>query len=141
MKHKKFSDKCVVKLEKGDEVIACLTNFAKDEQIKLAKFFGIGAVSSITVGFYQLPKKTYVWREFIEELEVTSLLGNIAILDSEPFIHAHINVSDKNFNVYGGHLKKAIVGATLEVVVELIDGEVERKFSDEIGLNLLNLPS
>ncbi len=139
MSFKKFGLKYILTIDKGEEVINAITKFAKKENIKLATFSGIGAVSSATIGYYELSTKSYRGKDFSGNLEVTSLLGNIAILKGEQFVHSHITISDENLNVFGGHLKQAVVGVTLEVVVELIDGEIERKFSDEIGLNLLDI--
>lgn len=139
MRYKKFGMRYIVKIDKGEEIVSLLSSFAKKEDIKLATFSAIGAVSNVTIGSYELSSKSYHWKDFSGDLEVNSLFGNITLLKSEQFIHAHINISDENLNVFGGHLKQAIVGVTLEVVLELIDGEVERKFNGEIGLNLLDL--
>ena len=38
--------------------------------------------------------------------------------------------------VFGGHLNSAVVSATCELVLQVIDGQVERVFDPEIGLNL-----
>lgn len=129
----------LVVLEKGEEVIDCLTKFSKDYKVNFASFQAIGAVSFITIGNYKIDKKAYQWMDFKGDLEVTSLLGNISSLDVKPFIHAHVNISDEGFNCFGGHLKKALVSGTLEVIVDLCDELIKRKFSDEIGLNLLDI--
>lgn len=139
MRYKKFETKYIIALDKGEEIIQALIDFVKTENIKLATFSAIGAVSSATIGSYELSTKSYHWKDFSGDLEVTSLNGNVVLLKGEQFIHAHINISDENLQVFGGHLKKAIIGATLEVVVELIDGKVERKFNEDIGLNLLDI--
>ena len=34
------------------------------------------------------------------------------------------------------HLNRAIISATAEIQIQVIDGEIGREFSDEIGLNL-----
>ena len=35
-------------------------------------------------------------------------------------------------------LNKAVISATCEMVIHIIDGRVDRSFSDEIGLNLFD---
>lgn len=39
-------------------------------------------------------------------------------------------------HVFGGHLNEATVSATCEMVIQIIDGKVDRYFDEEIGLNL-----
>ncbi|MBI2011959.1 DNA-binding protein [Candidatus Daviesbacteria bacterium] len=139
MRHKQFGSKFVVKLEKGEEVISSLTKFCEDNQIFLGYLSGIGAVNKATIGSYELSTKTYHWKDFSGSLEVTSLVGNITFLDNKPFIHVHINISDENLTIFGGHLREATVGVTLEIFIEKIDGRIIRKMDNEIGLNLLDL--
>jgi len=49
----------------------------------------------------------------------------------------HINIADKNHQSFDGHLNYAIISATFEGVLEVIEGETDRKYDDETGLNLL----
>ena len=49
-----------------------------------------------------------------------------------------MSAADAEGKVFGGHLNSATVSATCEMVIELIDGRVDRKFSDEVGLNLFS---
>jgi len=39
--------------------------------------------------------------------------------------------------VFGGHLNRAIVSATCEMVINIINGKVDRYHAEEIELNLL----
>ena len=43
---------------------------------------------------------------------------------------------DAEGKVFGGHLNRAIVSATCEMIINIIDGEVDRKLDENIGLNL-----
>lgn len=138
MKYKHSKHAFLIRLVKGEEIINTLTKLLKKETIYAAHFSGIGAVQSATLGFYNLKKKKYRWKKF-KECEVVSLTGNVTVLNDKLFIHAHMVVSDSKFNCYGGHLKEAVVGATLEIVLERLAGKAERKFDEEIGLNLLEL--
>ena len=70
--------------------------------------------------------------------EITSLVGNSTRKDGEVYLHVHINFGDENGMVRGGHLVRSVISATSEIIVRKIDGEVGRKLSEEIGLNLLN---
>jgi predicted DNA-binding protein with PD1-like motif len=60
-------------------------------------------------------------------------------MNGEVYLHLHINIADSKYNVYGGHLNYAYVSATCEIVIEAVEGEVEREFSEGIGLNLYKL--
>lgn len=138
MQYIKDGNTFVIRLEVGEEIVSSLDKFLSAQKISSAYFSGIGAVQSATLGFYNLKKKKYRWKNFVE-CEVVSLTGNVAMLNGKPFIHAHMVLSDDKFNCYGGHLKEAVVGATLEIVLERLAARVERKFDKEIGLNLLDV--
>jgi predicted DNA-binding protein with PD1-like motif len=137
MKSRKV-DRCfIMRLEKGEEVMKALRGFLLKEKISSAAFKGIGALQHATIGFYDLSKKKYYWQDF-RECEALSLSGNASLLKKGLFIHAHIVLSDSTFCCYGGHLKEAVVGATLEIVLQPFKA-IERKFDRETGLNLLDL--
>jgi len=138
MLHKKFGNIFIIRLEKGEEIITTLSKFLSKKKISSAFFSGIGAVEKAVIGFYDLNEKKYFWREFME-CEVVSLSGNVSILDDRPFIHSHVVLSDISYNCFGGHLREATAGATLEIKLEMLDGKIARKFDTVTGLNLLDL--
>lgn len=123
-------------LKKGDRVVESLTDrFAKDETY--GYFSAIGALSWAKIKVYDLKTKQYQEKEITGNLEVCNLTGLIAKLeDGKTAIHPHITLANEKFEVFGGHLEEGEVSATLEVVV--FESEpMQRKFSEEIGLNLL----
>jgi len=137
MKFKKFGNKWVVSINIGEEVVETLKKFCKDKQIKLGTINGIGAVKRATIGFYNLETKKYYPKELNGGYEITSLLGNISTMGGEVYLHLHINLADSTYNTFGGHLNSAVIGGVGEIIIEEIEGEIERGFNEEVGLNLL----
>ena len=58
-------------------------------------------------------------------------------MNGEVYLHLHINLADSTYNTFGGHLNSAVIGGVGELIIEEIDGEVERRLNEEVGLNLL----
>lgn len=46
-----------------------------------------------------------------------------------------MSAAGKDGSVVGGHLKRAMISVTCEMVITLIDGVVDREFVAELGLN------
>lgn len=138
MKFVKHNTGYVIRLEKGEAAVATLTQFCKTENITSANFSGIGAFESVELGFYHLDRKEYSWQKFEKAMEVVSLTGNISLVEGEPFLHIHTVLSVENFQTVGGHLKEALVGATLEIFMQIVDAKLDRVMNDEIGLKLLD---
>ncbi|MFV0249913.1 MAG: PPC domain-containing DNA-binding protein [Bacilli bacterium] len=136
MEYKKFNNKYIVRIDKQEEILETLFNFCKQENIFLGTVNGIGAVNDITIGLFDTVNKKYNSEQFKKDFEIVSLVGNISKMKNEIYLHMHMSVSDSNYNVIGGHLNKAYVSATCEVIIEKIDGEVNREFNEQIGLNL-----
>jgi len=136
MEFRRFKDKYVVRLNKGEEVIASLTKLCDEENIRLGSISGIGASNKVKMGLFDIVEKKYYSDTIEKDLEITSLMGNITRKDEEVYLHLHINVANREQIVYGGHLNEAYISATCEIIIDVIDGEVDREFSEEIGLNL-----
>lgn len=136
MEFKKFGGKIVVRFDKGEEIIEMLTELCKKEGIQLASVSAIGAVGEATVGCFNTIEKKYYSRDLKGIFEIASLSGNISTMDGEVYLHLHCVLADENYNTVGGHLNRAIVSATCEMVIDVIDGEMDRAFSEQIGLNL-----
>ncbi len=69
-------------------------------------------------------------------MEIVSLTGTLTRKEGKVYLHAHLSARDSKGNVYGGHLNRAVVSATAEIIIQVIPGSVGRKFSDSVGLNL-----
>ena len=137
MEFKKFNDTYVIRLNKGEEVISSLKELCKNEDIKLAEITGLGAANLVEIGVFNVNTKEYNTKIFEGMFEITSLVGNATRKDGEVYLHIHINFGDEDGVVKGGHLVRTNISATSEIILRKIDGEVGRKLSEEIGLNLL----
>lgn len=136
MEYNRFGNKVVMRIDKGEEVLSTVKKFCVEHKIKLASVSAIGALNRVSVGIFNQQTKEYHPKEFSGSMEIVSLMGTISEMQGEVYAHFHIVLTDQTFQAFGGHLNAAWVGATCELVLEVIDGQVDRKFSEEIGLNL-----
>ena len=116
-----------------------LTKFCKSQNIINGQISGIGAIKEIDFGAYDLENKKYIRQDFDNLWELTSFQGNIILKDGEPFIHAHITVSDHNLDVKGGHLFEAKVGAVGEFILRKFETNGKREYDPNIGLFCMEL--
>lgn len=136
MDYRRFGRTIVIRIDRGEEILTQLRAMAMKENIRLASVRALGAVGDFTVGVFKTSKKKYYANRFTGDYEIVSLTGTISTMDGAYYAHLHMSAGDEQGRVFGGHLNEAIVSATCEMVVEVIDGQVERAFSEEIGLNL-----
>jgi len=137
MKLKKFGNKWVVRIDKGEEIVETLKQLCKKNKIKLGSVSGVGGIERVTVGSFKAKTKEYFSQELIGDYEITNLIGNISTMKGEIYLHLHITISDSNNNAFGGHLNSAIISTTGEIIIGEIEGEIEREFNEEVKLNLL----
>lgn len=139
MEYKKVNNNYIVRIDKGEEVIEKIKELCNKESIKLGTITGIGATNNVEIGLFDINTKEYHSSKLTDIYEITSLIGNISTMNDETYLHIHINISDRNNNAYGGHLNKCYVSATVELFINVIDSQIDRKFNEEIGLNLIDL--
>jgi predicted DNA-binding protein with PD1-like motif len=129
----------VLVFDTGDEVIANLLKFVSDNGLTTGYFTAIGALREVTLGYFNLEKRDYKRIPLKEQVEVLSLMGNIALDQGKPKIHAHIVVGKSDGTAHGGHLIEAFVRPTLEVILQETPGHLSRKFDPVSGLALIDL--
>ena len=137
MDYKRFPNAIVLRVDRGEEILEQLKAVCLKENVKLASVRGIGAINDITSVVWDVERKEYFSNHFTGVYEVANLVGTITTMNGEYYAHIHISAGDAQGHVVGGHLNRAVVSATSEIVLHLIDGTVEREFSPEVGLNLL----
>ena len=138
MEHRHFGNKFFVRLDKGEEIITELLKFCKEEKITLAEVRALGAVNDFSVGLFDINEKKYYSNRFQEMAEIVSLWGTVTTKDGELYPHIHMSAATRDGKVLGGHLVSATVSATCEMVVYYSEGTINRKFNEEIGLNLFD---
>lgn len=129
----------LIRLLPGEELLEGIRDFCQREEIRLGYFTGIGAMSHVELSAFLHEEKTYARRSFSGSLEIVSLHGNIATLNEEVFLYVHMAVGDESLAMVGGHLHRAIVHPTAEVILQAFPGSVERALDPESGLNLLQI--
>jgi hypothetical protein len=128
----------VLVLDKGDEAISSIERFARENGIAAAQLTGIGACSGAVLGFFDWETKDYRKIPVTEQVEVVSLLGDIALgADGKPALHLHVVVSRADGIAMGGHLLEAHVRPTLEVVLTESPRHLHKRKDAESGLALI----
>jgi uncharacterized protein len=122
----------------GDEVISSLTEFAKQENLYASQFTAIGAFEKAVLGYFDLTLRDYKKIEVNEQVEVLSVMGDIA-MNKELQIHAHVVLGKSDGSTVGGHLLKAWVKPTLEVILTESPAHLKKKMNEEFDLPLIDL--
>jgi predicted DNA-binding protein with PD1-like motif len=122
----------------GDEVVSLLTDFARREHLRAARFTAIGAFRDATLGYFDWASKQYEKIPLREQVEVLSLVGDVALEGDAPKIHAHVVVGKRDGTAHGGHLLEAHVRPTLEVMLTESPANLRRMFDPESGLALID---
>ena len=136
MEYRRFGDTVVLRIDRGEEILEQLKIMALKEEIKLAEVSALGAVNDFTVGVFNTDEKKYYANHFEGAFEIVSLVGTVNTMNGEFYAHLHMSAGNDKGEVFGGHLNRAVISATCEMVVRVIDGRVDRAFSEDVGLNL-----
>ena len=137
METKRIDNYCIVRIDKGEEIVATLKQVCSEQGISLGRVTGIGAADSVKIGVFETGTKTYLSKDFTGDMEITSLCGNVTRKEGEVYLHLHVTLADKELKAFGGHLNAASVSATCECFIEILHGSVDRVFNEGIGLNLM----
>jgi uncharacterized protein len=129
----------ILAFETGDEVMEGLTSFAREKRITAGHFTAIGALSDVVLGYLEWEKKDYEPIPLREQVEVLSLVGDVALQDGSPRIHAHIVVGKRDGTAHGGHLLEGHVRPTLEVVLHEAPEHLRRTMDPRTGLALIDV--
>jgi predicted DNA-binding protein with PD1-like motif len=125
--------------ETGDEATAGLSQFAKQAKLGAAQITAIGAFRDVTLGYFDWEKKEYQRIPVKEQVEVLSLIGDVAQEKGQPKVHVHVVVGRSDGTTRGGHLLEGHVRPTLEVILTESPKHLQKEHDAESGLALIRL--
>lgn len=127
----------VFRVKPGQELLNEIARYCHEQAISSGVVIGIiGSVDSAQLNFLTgLPGK-YNSVDYQGPLEIVCAQGSIALKDDTPIIHIHIQLSGQDI-CRGGHLAKAVVFSTAEVVIGELDYQLRRQPDSYTGLNEL----
>jgi predicted DNA-binding protein with PD1-like motif len=129
----------VVIFDTGDEFMSGMQRFAEENRLDASHLTAIGAFSRATLAFFDTDAKEYHEIPVDEQIEVLSLVGDIANHEGKPKLHAHVVVGRADGTTRGGHILEAHVRPTLEVILTESPKHLKRKTDPETGLALISL--
>lgn len=136
MNYKRYGNDIVVRIDKGEEIIKEMLEVCKKENVQLANVNALGATGEFEIGLFHTDIKKYESKKYKGDFEIVSFTGSITTKEGALYNHIHMSAANGKNEVVGGHLNYAIVSATCEMFIHVIEGKIERKFDENIGLNL-----
>lgn len=124
-------------LDSGDEVVSCVERFAAEQQLMASRLTAIGALRDVTLGYFDWERKEYRPHRFAEQLEVLSLIGDIAMDETRHKVHVHAVLGRGDCTTVGGHLLQAVVRPTLEILLTDAPDYLCREHDPQSGLALI----
>lgn len=128
MEYRKEGNTIFVRLHEKDEIMKSLEEVAQKENITTCTVQGIGAITNIEIGINKYKLKKYETCLFTNDYELTSLSGNIKMIEGKAKAHLHATMNDDDFKTIGGHLFKAEVTATAEIILTAFKADLSSIF-------------
>ena len=143
MQHRTFDTEgrrtIVAVFDKGDDPIPMLDDLAVAEHITGASLSAVGAFARAELGYFDRARSEYLHIPVDQQVEVLSIVGDIALDDGAPSTHAHVVLGRRDGSTVGGHLLHAEVWPTLEVVIREVPGVLPKRRDRATGLTLIDL--
>ena len=126
--------------ETGDEIATVLQQFARGQRLGGSSFKAIGALSHAKLSWFNWETKKYDPACVLDEqVELLSLIGDIALKDGEPHVHAHVVVGRSDGTAHGGHHLEARVRPTYELILAESPSHLQKRFDPNSGVALIQL--
>ena len=138
MDYREYGNTIYIRMDKGDEIISCILDVCKKEQILSAVYTGIGGCGEAQIQTFIPESGTFETQTIRGMLELVALTGNIISDDQQALCHhTHAVFSYKNGEQHcmaAGHIKAITVSYTAEIELRpVIGGTIKRQFDPETG--------
>lgn len=137
MEYRTYGNRLILRLDEGEEIISSVTEVCKKENITAATVNGIGFTTEMKIRIYDKDQDVFIFKTLTGSMEITMLTGNVFQAENGLFTHLHIMAADKTMGIRGGHLVSCVIGATGEIVVEALEGNIRRGLCDDTHLGPL----
>lgn len=127
------------KLPYDSDLLLALKDLAKKLDVKTGVFMLLGALKTASLLYYVQNEKKYVKLTFNFPAEIVSGIGNIAVMNNDLIIHAHVVLADREGKCYGGHLTEGSKVFACEVYLRELAPVIFRKYDPVTGLNLFDI--
>ncbi|MCC6012889.1 MAG: DUF296 domain-containing protein [Candidatus Verstraetearchaeota archaeon] len=129
----------ICKLPYDADLLLSLKELAKKLNINTGVFTLLGALKKASLLYYIQSEKRYVNITFDFPVEIVSGIGNIAMLNNDVIVHAHLVISDREGKCYAGHLTEGSKIFACEVYLRELSPTLNRKYDPITGLNLFDI--
>jgi predicted DNA-binding protein with PD1-like motif len=129
----------LLRLEVGEKLPAALQDFCREKAIPAATAQGLGALTDVTLGYYDPGTREYARTRLAGSWELVSLFADVAEWDGALFAHTHVVLSGPDFTARGGHLFEGTVSVTAEIRLWTIARPLRRRMDPDFGLHFLDL--
>lgn len=137
MRVQRSGNEHILIFDPGDEVLETLTRYLAEQRIAAGRFQAIGGLKQFQLRYFDTAIMQYQARDFDQQVEVLSLVGDVSLREGQPFIHSHTVLGTADYQTLGGHLGRGIVEPTLEMILTALDTELVREQDRRSGLDLI----
>jgi predicted DNA-binding protein with PD1-like motif len=123
--------------EANEDPISRIAGAARDYQLASCQITGIGGFSQAMLGYFDRARHEHIRIPITEQVEVLSLLGDIAHEDGRRVVTVHCVLGLPDGTTRGGRLIEARTWPTLEVIVTEWPAYLRKRFDPLLGLALI----